>query len=446
MTNIAVTGLQWGDEGKGKIVDLLVPGFDIVARFQGGHNAGHTVHRGDRTYAFHLLPSGLLHPNVLGIIGNGVVIDPEALFEEIEELKAAGVDLQKKLIISDRAHVILPYHKTLEILDEEELGGKRIGTTLRGIGPAYTSKASRMGIRTIDLIEPEVLRFKIFKNAERINRQLTGIETIEAVDPEVIYKAYLEYGKMLRDLLKDTSWEINDRLDKGQKALFEGAQGTLLDLDHGTYPFVTSSSATVGGIFTGLGIGPDRLGGIVGIIKSYCTRVGQGPFPSEMPDDLAERVRIRGQEFGVSTGRPRRCGWLDAVAASYSVRVNGIKTVAMTLLDVLDTFETVKVCTRYTDGVNEYETMPAAITTVEKLKPILTEFPGWNTPTTACKSYADLPENARKYVEAVENIIGCQVSLISVGPDRSQTIVRENSLLAQWLGEDLNLTLEGLSA
>ncbi|HVE71834.1 MAG TPA: adenylosuccinate synthase [Thermoanaerobaculia bacterium] len=422
--NAAVIGAQWGDEGKGKIVDLLCEAFDVVARYQGGHNAGHTVKFADQHFALRLIPSGIIHPDKLCLLGNGMVIDPQALLDEIENLRAAGLKIEENLLISDGAHVILPYHQALDLAREEAAGVAKIGTTGRGIGPAYESKVGRYGIRIADLLDPEVLRQKIeFTCAER-NAVLSSVYHRETYDPAKLYEDYLRFGGLLADrIVNGTVW-MNDQIRAGKKIMFEGAQGTMLDIDHGTYPFVTSSSTIVGGICSGLGVAPKHIHKVIGVGKAYTTRVGGGAFPTELEDAHGEHLRKRGNEFGTVTGRPRRCGWLDLPVLRTSAILNGLDEIALTKLDVLDEFEEIPVCTSYKVRGKTWKTFPAFAVAHNDYQPEYRTFKGWKTSTVGITSFDDLPQEARDYVRFLEDETETRASIISTGPRREETILR----------------------
>lgn len=432
MANIIIVGSQWGDEGKGKIVDLFTDHFDIIARYQGGHNAGHTVIINGQKYILHLIPSGILHPNKVCVIGNGMVIDPAALSKEIEELQAGGIECKGRLFISNRAHMILDYHRLVEKGDEDRRGDDRIGTTNRGIGPAYEDKMGRRGVRICDLFNPETLRRRLEDN---IKLKKTLVPTMEAsLDVNALYENALELGKDLSGYFVDTADFLNRNLDEGKSVLFEGAQGTLLDVDHGTYPFVTASCATAGGACTGTGVGPTRIDGVVGISKAYTTRVGEGPFPTELHDKTGEIIREQGQEYGASTGRPRRCGWFDAVVAKYSRQINNLGSLVVTKLDVLDVLDEIKICTGYRYKNDVLESFPPDIQVLEKCTPEYISVKGWNQPTDKIRAYSDLPVLAQDYLKRLSDIVDTEISVISTGPDRAQTIVAaENSRLSSWI-------------
>lgn len=417
-----VVGAQWGDEGKGKIVDLLSRDMDYVARYQGGANAGHTVIHDKNQIILHQIPTGILNPGATCIIGSGVVIDPAGLMQEIEMLSNRGIDVSGRLFISHRAHLIMPYHKLLDQVGEEKDGEKRIGTTGRGIGPAYVDKYSRSGIRIVDLLNRETLKEKLHKNIKDTNRILKHIYEKEELEPNKIINEYLEFDRKIDEFITDTSLLINQAIKDGKKILLEGAQGTLLDIDFGTYPFVTSSHPISGGACIGLGIGPTKIDKVLGVLKAYTTRVGFGPFPTEFEEEFGNQVRKLGAEFGATTGRPRRCGWLDIVIARYSARVNGIDRFAITKLDVLDTLETLKICTHYRYKEKIIEHFPSESTILLKAEPIYEELPGWCQNTKNCRDLADLPIKARQYLEKIEELTEVPIEIISVGSDRDSTI------------------------
>lgn len=417
--NIIILGAQWGDEGKGKIVDLLSRNFDVVARYQGGHNAGHTIQIGDRKFVLKLIPSGILHPGKRAVIGNGLVIDPAALLSEIASLESAGVDVAGQLRISNRAHVLFPWHRTME---------KRIsiGTTSRGIGPCYEDKAGRRGIRLCELLEPDTFRaaFDLLVKEKRQVEQALGIH--EDVNYEAARGEYEGYAERMRPMVCDTAALLNQAIGRGERVLFEGAQGTMLDLDHGTYPFVTSSSATAGGASTGTGVAPTRIGGVIGISKAYITRVGGGPFPTESLDEQGELIRKRGSEFGSVTGRPRRCGWFDVPLLRYSAMVNGFDSLVMTKLDVLDELERIPVCVAYRNLTE----VPATAAALYQAEPVYESLPGWRTKTAGISRFEDLPGAARDYVRFLEECTGVEVGCISTGPERDETILRAETRFA----------------
>lgn len=432
IVNVAVVGTQWGDEGKGKIVDLLTPAFSVVARYQGGHNAGHTVFVNGRKFVLHLIPSGILHEGVTCLIGNGVVLDPEALFKELDELEAEGIDTSGRLVVSDRAHLILPYHRDLEQAGEQQRGSQRIGTTLRGIGPAYEDKSSRRGIRVSDLSDPEfdvMLRESIKTNVYRRN----VIVGEESLDWKGVYEGLRECWSRLSPLVGDVSTILNESIRAGSRILFEGAQGTMLDVDHGTYPFVSSSNGTIGGVCAGLGVAPQVIGGVLGITKAYTTRVGSGPFPTELAGTFGEMLRESGAEYGASTGRPRRCGWFDAVVVRHAARLNGLNAIALTKLDVLDGVSEIKICKKYMCGEEVLSEFPASGSRAKKCTPQYETVRGWSRPVAGIRSYEELPREAQQYIESLEEAVGVPVALVSTGSDRNDTIVRKESIVAQWL-------------
>jgi adenylosuccinate synthase len=419
---IVLLGAQWGDEGKGKATDLLGDKVKYVVRYQGGNNAGHTVVIGDDKYALHLLPSGILTPSCIPVIGNGVVIDPAVLLEEIRGLNERGVDTSK-LKISTNAHLITPYHRTIDKVSERFLGKSKIGTTGRGIGPAYADKINRIGIRIQDLFDPSILRQKLEGALRDKNQVLIKVFNRKGIEVDEVLKEYLEYAEILRPYVADTSLLLNQALDKGEVVLLEGSQGTLLDVDHGTYPFVTSSNPTAGGASTGSGIGPTKITRVIGIVKAYTTRVGSGPFPTELFDEDGEKLRSIGGEFGVTTGRSRRTGWYDALIARYAVRVNGLTDFFLTKLDVLSGWEKIPVCVAYEIDGKRVEELPASQSDLHHAKPIYEYLPGWSEDISSAKELSDLPANARAYIKFLEDISGAPMSAIGVGPGRTQTIV-----------------------
>lgn len=421
MPAIVLVGAQWGDEGKGKATDLLGSRVDYVVRYQGGNNAGHTVVIGDKKFALHLLPSGILTPDVVPVIGNGVVIDPAVMLHEMDNLEAQGVDTSK-LLISGNAHLITPYHVTLDKVTERFLGKAKIGTTGRGIGPTYADKISRVGIRVQDLFDEKILTQKVEGALASKNQILVKVYNRRALEVDKIVEHLLQYAARIRPHLADTSLVLNQALDAGQVVLLEGGQGTLLDVDHGTYPFVTSSNPTTGGACTGSGIGPTRISRSIGIIKAYTTRVGSGPFPTELLDDDGEALRTIGGERGVTTGRPRRCGWYDAVIARYATRINGLTDLFLTKLDVLSTWERIPVCVAYDVDGERVTELPATQTGFHHAVPVYEELPGWNCDISGAREFSDLPANAQAYVRYLEEISNCRVSAIGVGQDRNATI------------------------
>jgi adenylosuccinate synthase len=422
--NLAVLGAQWGDEGKGKIVDLLTPNFSIVARYQGGHNAGHTVYASGRKFVLRLLPSGILHSGITCIIGNGVVVDPMALFAEIDELAAAGIAVGDRLRISDKAHLILPYHRDLDILSEARRGERRIGTTSRGIGPAYEDKIARRGIRVGDLANPSSLADAVQHNVDARNRLIpeSTMDWREVIDD--LRRAW----ERMSPWVTDVSVFLAAARKAGRSVMYEGAQGTLLDIDHGTYPYVTSSNATIGGVCTGLGVGPRAIDTVLGVAKAYTTRVGEGPLPTELTGPIGDRLRETGNEFGAVTGRPRRCGWYDAVAVRHAVRVNGLDALALTKLDVLDGLPELQVCTAYSCHGTTITEMPGDVAQLAECTPIYETIQGWTAPTRGRKSYDELPREARAYVARLEAITGVPAAIVSTGSGREETILREGVL------------------
>jgi len=424
MSVIVVVGAQWGDEGKGKIVDLLSNNFDIVARYQGGANAGHTVIIHDKKYILHLIPSGILHPQVECVIGNGVVIDPVALMEEIRLLESEGIKVAGRLWISQKAHLIMPYHKLLDTASEEKEGANKIGTTGRGIGPAYADKTNRKGIRIVDLLDRETFEQKLRRNVEEKNELLKKIYGKLPLDVESIIKEYLDFDQIIDPYIKDVSVYLNNAIEQGKSILLEGAQGTLLDVDHGTYPFVTSSNPVSGGACIGVGIGPSKISEVLGVMKAYTTRVGAGPFPTELSDAQGEFLRQEGQEYGATTGRPRRCGWFDAVVARYAIRINGIDSLAITKLDVLDKLESIKVCTGYHYNGKILTEFPTEHRILQNCEPVYETLPGWQQATGQVNDWKDLPIIAREYLEYLESITGAAIKIVSVGSRRNQTIFR----------------------
>jgi adenylosuccinate synthase len=427
MANVVVVGAQWGDEGKGKVVDIYTEHADDIVRYQGGNNAGHTLVVGSEKIVLHLIPSGILHEGKRCIIGNGVVLDPEVFIKEITKLKASGrIKDDACLLLSESLHVIMPYHKRIDIAREAKSGDKKIGTTGRGIGPCYEDKIGRRGIRLMDLLNEEVFARKLKEFLVEKNFLLENLLNEAPCSFDEILAEYRGYAAVLAKYVADTSLILDKDLKAGKKVLFEGAQGTLLDVDHGTYPFVTSSSTCAGGACTGSGVSPRDIHEIVGISKAYVTRVGSGPFPTELLDATGELLRQVGGEFGATTGRPRRCGWFDTMVIRYAVRVNGLTGIALTKLDVLSDFDTIKVCTGYTYQGKALETLPAALEIFENCQPVYEELPGWRTDITGAKSFADLPENAQKYVRRLEELAGCPIVMVSIGPRRDQTIVLRN--------------------
>jgi len=425
MSNIIILGAQWGDEGKGKIVDLVCDRFDIVARYQGGHNAGHTVLIGEKKFILKLIPSGILHPGKQAVIGNGLVVDPAALLTEIQSLESAGVHVSGRLFISNRAHVLFPFHRTMErMLDA-------IGTTSRGIGPCYEDKAGRRGLRMADLLDDRNFSAQLKTLAAEKGTVASAFGINEGLDLARMLADYQAFAERMRPMVCDTARLLNDAIRAGKKVMFEGAQGTLLDLDHGTYPFVTSSSASAGGASTGTGVPPTRIDAVVAVAKAYTTRVGGGPFPTEALDDMGDQIRQRGNEFGSVTGRPRRCGWFDLPLVRYSAMLNGFDSLVVTKLDVLDGLEKIPVCVAYRSGRHELTEMPATTAGWAAIEPVYECLPGWQTPTAGTSRYEELPQQARAYLTYLEDRIGVEVGCISTGPERNQTIIRPDSRFQQ---------------
>ena len=422
MSSVVVVGTQWGDEGKGKITDFLSEHAEVIARYQGGNNAGHTIKFDGETYKLHLIPSGIFYKDKISVIGNGMVIDPKALIAELKYLHDRGVSTEK-LRISNRAHVILPYHLKLDEVEEERKGDNKIGTTKKGIGPAYMDKAARMGIRMADLLDRETFEEKLTNNLVEKNRMLERFYEVEGFKMEDIFEEYYEYGQQVAKYVCDTSVVLNDALDEARRVLFEGAQGVMLDIDQGTYPFVTSSNPVAGGVTIGSGVGPTKINHVVGVSKAYTTRVGDGPFPTELNDDIGHEIREVGREYGTTTGRPRRVGWFDSVVVRHARRVSGLTDLSLNSIDVLTGIPTLKICTAYRlndEIITEY---PANLRTLAKCEPVYEELPGWEEDVTGCRTLDELPENARHYLERVSQLTGIPLSIFSVGPDRTQTNV-----------------------
>jgi adenylosuccinate synthase len=422
--NIVVVGAQWGDEGKGKLIDILSRDVDVTARYQGGNNAGHTVVVGDKEYIFHLLPSAILHEGKVCVIGNGVVVDPLALLEEIDGLKKRGVSITPdRLKISGRCHIVMPYHRVLDGLRETKRKNK-IGTTGRGIGPCYSDKVSRCGIRMVDLLNPRIFKAKLEDNLSEKNEVFRKVFHHKQYSFEGIYNEYLKYGKKLAPYVTDTVLYLNDAVDQKKSILFEGAQGTFLDIDFGTYPFVTSSNSIVGGVCSGTGVPPTKIDKSIACVKAYTTRVGEGPFPTEFSSRLMEKIRTKGNEFGATTGRPRRCGWFDSVLVRYAVILNGISDLAIMKLDVLDDLPKIKICTGYKHKGKIYQDFPMDFEVLCQSKPVYEEVAGWETPTNGARRFADLPQNARAYIQRLEGLLKVGVKYISIGTKRDEIIVR----------------------
>ena len=423
MASVVIVGAQWGDEGKGKIVDVLTEKADVVARYQGGHNAGHTVVINDEKFVLHLIPSGILHKDKLCIIGNGVVIEPSSLIDEIQGLREKGIEIDKNLLISKTAHLIMPYHVAIDNAHEGAKGLKKIGTTGRGIGPAYVDKMGRVGIRVVDLYSPKVFREKLEANLDEVNYLMENRYKAKGFGVAEIFERYMEYAKKISRHVADTDIIVNDMVKADKKILFEGAQGTLLDVDHGTYPFVTSSSSIAGGACTGLGVGPTRISRVLGVVKAYTTRVGGGPFPTEIHDAVGEALRQKGGEYGATTGRPRRCGWLDLVGLRHALRVNGLTGLAITKLDILDDLEKIKVCVAYKYGNHVHEDIPKDISLIEGAEPVYEEMEGWKETTIGITTFKKLPKNAQRYVRYMKKKLGVNIDMISTGQRREELIM-----------------------
>ena len=425
MSSVVVVGTQGGDEGKGKITDFLSENAEVIARYQGGDNAGHTIQFDGTTCKLHLIPSGIFYKEKISVIGNGVVINPKSITKELKYLADHNINTDN-LRISDRAHVILPYHIKLDQLQEDAKGEDKIGTTIKGIGPAYMDKAARVGIRIADLLDKEIFAERLKINLEEKNRQFTKMYDSEALTFDEIFEEYYQYGQEIKKYVTDTSVILNDALDQGKRVLFEGAQGVMLDIDQGTYPFVTSSNPVAGGVTIGSGVGPSKIDKVVGVCKAYTSRVGDGPFPTELFDETGNQIREVGREYGTTTGRPRRVGWFDTVVMRHSKRVSGITNLSLNSIDVLTGLPTVKICTAYElDGEKIYH-YPASLKELSRCKPIYEELPGWSEDITGCKTLAELPENARNYVHRISELVGVRISTFSVGPDRTQTNVLES--------------------
>ena len=418
-----VLGAQWGDEGKAKIVDYLTADADVVVRYQGGANAGHTIKAGDLEFVFHLIPAGIVHQEKACVVGNGVVLDPVALFEEVDDLQSRGISVEGRLFVSDRAHLVLPYHKAVEQASEKKIGDSAIGTTLRGIGPAYQDKINRSsGIRVGDLLDAEALPEKIRANVRAKNELLEKVYGVEGLEEVQLIEEYMAIGERLTPFIIDTSVYLDDVIKSGKGVLFEGSQGTLLDIDHGSYPYVTSSNTTAGGACAGSGIGPTRIDEVVGVVKAYTTRVGNGPFPTELNDEMGQRIRDIGHEYGATTGRPRRCGWLDMVIVRMACRINGLSSMAVTRLDILDEIEEIKICTHYMRNGQRVDHFPGDLNVLAECEPVYETLPGWQSATPDIRSYDALPENALRYLERISELAETPISIVSVGPDREETI------------------------
>ncbi|AQS57734.1 adenylosuccinate synthase [Desulforamulus ferrireducens] len=425
MSTVVIIGAQWGDEGKGKVTDFLAEKAELIVRYQGGNNAGHTVVVDDQEFKLHLIPSGILYPDKLCVIGNGVVIDPKVLKEELDSLKQRGVPTGK-LCVSQRAHVIMPYHRQLDAVEEEKKGDAKIGTTKRGIGPTYTDKASRVGIRVVDLLDKEEFPKLLKRNIELKNELFAKLYNVEGFSYEEVLAEYQGYAEMLEPMAEDVSLLVHNAIKEGKNVLFEGAQGTLLDLDHGTYPYVTSSHPTAAAACLGSGVGPTKIDRVLGIVKAYTTRVGEGPFPTELHDELGEEIRKNGHEYGTTTGRPRRCGWFDAVIVRYAARISGLDSLAITKLDVLTGLPVIKLCSGYRYKGEIIREFPASLKELAKCEPVYEEFPGWNEDISQVTRYEDLPENAKRYLERIVELTEVKIAIIGVGVKRNQTIILED--------------------
>ena len=424
MSATIIVGAQWGDEGKGKVIDFLAAKADVVVRSQGGNNAGHTVIVDNKKYAFHLMPSGVLYEDKINVVSNGVVFDPEGFLKELEILEAQGIKTDN-ILIDERVHIIFPYHKKIDALEEAARGDDPIGTTQKGIGPCYMDKVERSGIRLGEMLDPDLFKERLFVQVERKNKIIEKIYNSEGFDKEEIYNKYCEYADRLRKYVTDTTVIVHEALVNNKDVLFEGAQGTLLDIDLGTYPYVTSSHPTSGGFCVGAGVGPNMIDEVVGVVKAYTTRVGKGPFPTELDNEIGDLIRTKGNEFGTTTGRPRRCGWFDGVMLKYTARVNGLTSISLMLLDVLSGFDKIKICVGYDFKGENLQHFPASISNLGKCVPIYEELDGWKEDITNITNYEDLPENAKNYIKRIESYVGLPIKIISVGPKRTQTIVRD---------------------
>jgi len=440
MPGLAIIGCQWGDEGKGRIVDLLSNKVDMVVRFQGGDNAGHTVVKGNDEFKLHLIPSGILYPEVICVIGNGVVLNPEVLIEELDDLESKGINTDN-LRISSNAHLVMPYHIILDKAGEHRLGKSKIGTTHKGIGPVYADKALRMGIRTQDLKDLKIFKTKLEESLKLNNKIIKRIYGLDPLDMDEVFDKYRRYGKRISRYIIDTTSLVSEALDNNKKVMFEGAQGTMLDIDHGTYPYVTSSSTIAGGVCVGAGIGPSRLDEILGVVKAYTTRVGSGPFPTEDISKIGDYLREKGYEYGTTTGRPRRCGWLDAVILKYSIMINSIDSIALTKLDILSGLKKVKICTGYKYDGKVYDHMPCHQTVLHKCTPVYEEYRGWSEDISGIKNFEDLPRQARNYIKNIEKIAKVAVSMVSVGAERSKIIMRDHNVESRLFDQNKRSTL-----
>jgi adenylosuccinate synthase len=423
MPNRVIIGSQWGDEGKAKVVDFLTLDADVIIRFQGGANAGHTVKVGEQQFVFHLIPSGIMHPDKMCVIGNGVVLDPAQILKELKDVREKGIDPGDRLKIADNAQVVLPYHKQMDALREKQAGTSAIGTTGRGIGPCYSDKVNRLGIRVGDLLDEAELRPRLENLARIRNQEFEVLFNADPIDVETVIADYLKLGNLIRSYVCDTSAYLAEQIAKGAKLIFEGAQGTILDVDHGTYPYVTSSNTVAGSASCGSGVGPTAIDQVIGIVKAYTTRVGNGPFPTELLDADGKRLREIGNEYGATTGRDRRCGWFDAPVVRRSAMVNGLTHLAITKMDVMDDFDTIKVCTAYMLDGQEIAVLPSQLSKVSRVEPIYQEFKGWKSDTSKATSWNDLPDQAKKYLEYLSELVGVKIGMVSVGPRRDQSII-----------------------
>jgi len=421
MSSTVVIGVQWGDEGKGKIIDYIARKSDVIVRFQGGNNAGHTVIIDNKKFILHLIPSGILHEGKFCLIGNGVVVDPKILLGEVDSLEKQGINVNSRLKVSDQAHLIFPYHKELDQLKEEQSGSLKIGTTKRGIGPCYTDKVARRGIRVIDFLNDEIFRKKLKNNVEENNMIFKKIYNVDGFSFDQIYQEYIVYRERIKPYVVNSAIYLNQAIEENKEILFEGAQGTLLDVDHGTYPFVTSSNASAGGATVGTGVGPRKIDKVLGVVKAYTTRVGEGPLPTEFADPLHYNIREKGNEYGATTGRPRRCGWFDSVLVKYAAMVNGLDEIALTKLDVLDEVDKIKIAVGYKVDGKVHPVFPADAESLAKVEVVYEELPGWQEDISQVRKLEDLPANARKYIKAIEDITGVKISIVSIGSDRKQT-------------------------
>ncbi len=440
MPSVAIIGCQWGDEGKGRVVDLLSNRVDMVVRFQGGDNAGHTVVKGNDEFKLHLIPSGILYPDVICIIGNGVVLNPEVLIKELDNLESKGISTDN-LRISSNAHLIMPYHIILDKAGEHRLGKSKIGTTHKGIGPVYADKALRMGIRAQDLQDLKIFKTKLEESLKLNNKIMEKIYGLDPLDMNEVFDKYKQYGNRIKKYIVNTTSLISEALDNNKKVMFEGAQGTMLDIDHGTYPYVTSSSTIAGGVCVGAGIGPSRLDEILGVVKAYTTRVGSGPFPTEERSKVGDYLREKGYEYGTTTGRPRRCGWIDTVILKYSIMLNSVDSIALTKLDILSGLKKVKICTGYKYNGKVYHYMPCHQTILHKCTPVYEEYQGWSEDISGIRNFEDLPRQARDYIRNIEKIVKVTVSMVSVGAERSKIIMKNRDIESRLFDQNKRSTL-----